>query len=60
MSTEPITITPDCVRLGPDANGDRILANGAAIEQGARIGMDAVIGQGSKWIYLSRCLQKHG
>ncbi len=60
MTNEPIIITPDFVWPEPDANGNRTLANGARIKQDAVIGMDAVIGQGSKWIYLSRCLQKHG
>ena len=45
MTNEPIIITPDFVWPEPDANGNRTLANGAVIEQDARIGQGAVIGQ---------------
>ena len=45
MSTEPITITPDFVWPEPDTRGNRTLANGAVIEQGAVIKPDVVIEQ---------------
>ena len=51
MTNEPfiiiIIITPDFVWPEPDADGIRILANGATIGQGAVIEQDAVIGQGA-------------
>ena len=47
MSTDPILITPDFVWPEPDTHGNRTLANGAIIEQDARIGRRATIGQGA-------------
>ena len=47
MSTEPIIITPDFVWPEPDDSGDRTLANGAVIGQGAVIEQYARIERGA-------------